>query len=1790
MPINNLDTPKKSSNRKNDTNSQSSTATATAMSTETQDTASTTTTVKPSSPITRNRNGNNNDTDDRIKNDKRRSKRILIPTDSTSKLVEQITQEVNETLPWVSYDTNDTQSTHDINITTNNLRKRFTNDRGRRLQGLFHKNNNNHDNNDDLNKNSDSMSITPSFDITEEEIQVNNNNNNNNKDNKSNPILNQTSLLKRLEFFYKDPVDKSIRRCIFRKNLEFEFTDIGIQIKTNTNNSIDQSQYSSSSSIKTNDITLPFEQIKSIDVDKDLTINNFMIKLKNTKSFYDSVGLINQFYKIWIFFNTSGENNIKNYKLIIESFKNSNLVLNFLTNDEMNDSHSISSDPIPPNSFYPSSSSSKSISNDDDSTVSYGSNSDSISKRMRTRSTTKLKDYTFPQLTEIQEIFENIPFENQIIFKPSLKYKFEDKKSFIITNNDFKCLYNGNWVNDTIVDFFLKYYFTQATKSGKLNNLKIEVLNSFFYKKLLMDIDEENQNYYNNVKNWFKNNDNLFNQDFVIIPIMEDMHWFFVIITNLPKLKSKALKSEFNNSHDNNNTNTDGSIIINSQINMNNDLNSPSSSLPSPKNDDSSSTNTNNETTPKKKLGRPSKNSMSKPQLPIKNSVSNKLSDEDYIKNYDENSKIYILDSLKKAHPGIYEPLRGFLRGYAKEKYNVDIPSDQIYKASCPIPQQGNFNDCGLHVVYNAAKLFWHPDLFKSLLIKPTVGLRKQLFKESERRTLRKDLRDLLLGLLKKNVELSGGDSSKIGTLTNGQFAENTNINGNISNISNNNNSTSTTSADTSKSKNGNNSDTKEDSDQEITNKKNDDTHYSSGGNNGTRNNLNNIEYDNSSISQNSSNEIEKGNNDQKDMDDDMEDDDELEIISENVKNSESSKKKDSKSTRNSSLPVNGDYTGSNSIQRPFTKTLKQRYSDHDRQLGKPSNLKNDNLIKVQYKSNSTNASLNNEITTNSSLSDGNEPDKNETRESNKYLFNIKSDNDTTRVIDSEREKERQRIIELEKENELLKEKLREQVREMNLIEKRRNAELKSTKSRKETPQDESKVDNDNDDDEEEEEDKMEIDDPVSQENDKDKDTHDQNIYDQNLVDYKSSEASTASSSQREKTPDALEVNDSQDSVLSDIKDDEPSPSGIIASLESIEIAEPVTPTKKNSLGISEESAIIINTKSDETNDEADDSKPKENNVSKSPKTEIKSSKAEIKSSKTEIKSPKKEIKSPKTESKPFKRRSSPRLGNSNVKFPSDYKILNDSKLKDTPILIKEPSIEDVTEVDLNGKLQKEPGTPEPASSVSSQESKYLDEDYIVGESSPESKSQRSPIRQKPYKMSSKRKLRHSEELVASRISTRLNRESRNLRNDPSISLKFSKNSDKTDSKSLSSGDSTSDLGSSKLEVKNDPAFSASNNSNRNQDEIETDNSGNVSTGKGQEDEEDDDDDDDVTVLNEIKIPRPNGEVIRELTISSKNRYHNGSPNKRLDKRKIVFQKLPSLNVTNVLSNIVDTKLSPKSIRRNRAIGVYYSKTGSTRQYIFSNKTNPISNLTNTTSVIVTSKPLSNGNNDANDDDGDKDGNKKIEDLSEEKEVEIKEDEIKKKSEKRIMRESGLLSRSSSDVEMSDKINHNRIPSDSIKPNPSNNDNINSTNRKADYISENESLSKLSEDTYEPTRAFGRIESDDEEDDEDEDDKEVDDRDSQSQVINGDIIPDSQTQSQSVPLTQSHIDSLDSSNKNSDVMIVQETMYVSDTTDDEEAKNGDDRDKYLKDESHRDNRKTKRTYSGKKRGRKKKKI
>lgn len=131
--------------------------------------------------------------------------------------------------------------------------------------------------------------------------------------------------------------------------------------------------------------------------------------------------------------------------------------------------------------------------------------------------------------------YEDISPDDQIYFHPKLEISLNDKSHFTISNKDFKCLYNGNWINDSIVDFFINLNFQQTNNNiNTQRNYKIEILNSFFYTSLSRPVKDGD--YYKNVKSWFKNKNDLFQNDYVIIPIMQDMHWYVVILKNLENL------------------------------------------------------------------------------------------------------------------------------------------------------------------------------------------------------------------------------------------------------------------------------------------------------------------------------------------------------------------------------------------------------------------------------------------------------------------------------------------------------------------------------------------------------------------------------------------------------------------------------------------------------------------------------------------------------------------------------------------------------------------------------------------------------------------------------------------------------------------------------------------------------------------------------------------------------------------------------------------------------------------------------------------------------------------------------------------------------------------------------------------------------------------------------------------------------------------------------------------------------------------------------------------------------
>ena len=124
-------------------------------------------------------------------------------------------------------------------------------------------------------------------------------------------------------------------------------------------------------------------------------------------------------------------------------------------------------------------------------------------------------------------------------FSPPLSYKFHDNKVFTVTQNDFKTLYNNDWINDTVIDFFIKYDIDKAVH--KLNKFKVNEIyafNSFFFTKLI-----SSEEYYANVKRWLNKID-LMLFPYIIIPINENLHWYGCIIRCLTELLERK-KNEF---------------------------------------------------------------------------------------------------------------------------------------------------------------------------------------------------------------------------------------------------------------------------------------------------------------------------------------------------------------------------------------------------------------------------------------------------------------------------------------------------------------------------------------------------------------------------------------------------------------------------------------------------------------------------------------------------------------------------------------------------------------------------------------------------------------------------------------------------------------------------------------------------------------------------------------------------------------------------------------------------------------------------------------------------------------------------------------------------------------------------------------------------------------------------------------------------------------------------------------------------------------------------------------------
>ncbi|XP_068612499.1 sentrin-specific protease 7-like isoform X2 [Brachionichthys hirsutus] len=105
-----------------------------------------------------------------------------------------------------------------------------------------------------------------------------------------------------------------------------------------------------------------------------------------------------------------------------------------------------------------------------------------------------------------------------------------------VTEEDLACLEDGAFLNDVIIDFYLKYLFLDGVGGSVAE--RSHVFSSFFYKQLSRrraagESDApsapDRHTRHRRVKTWTRHVD-VFTKDFLFVPVNQEAHWFLVVV------------------------------------------------------------------------------------------------------------------------------------------------------------------------------------------------------------------------------------------------------------------------------------------------------------------------------------------------------------------------------------------------------------------------------------------------------------------------------------------------------------------------------------------------------------------------------------------------------------------------------------------------------------------------------------------------------------------------------------------------------------------------------------------------------------------------------------------------------------------------------------------------------------------------------------------------------------------------------------------------------------------------------------------------------------------------------------------------------------------------------------------------------------------------------------------------------------------------------------------------------------------------------------------------------------
>ncbi|KAH9557399.1 hypothetical protein CY35_07G083200 [Sphagnum magellanicum] len=125
-----------------------------------------------------------------------------------------------------------------------------------------------------------------------------------------------------------------------------------------------------------------------------------------------------------------------------------------------------------------------------------------------------------------QEVTDSVRFTQSIQAFEVLTFPQNDPDAVTITQKDIQRLKPKEFLNDTIIDFYIKFLQSKLTAKDKE---RFYFFNSFFFSKLADDDMMHGKAAFARVKKWTRKV-KLFDKDYLFIPVNQSLHWSLIII------------------------------------------------------------------------------------------------------------------------------------------------------------------------------------------------------------------------------------------------------------------------------------------------------------------------------------------------------------------------------------------------------------------------------------------------------------------------------------------------------------------------------------------------------------------------------------------------------------------------------------------------------------------------------------------------------------------------------------------------------------------------------------------------------------------------------------------------------------------------------------------------------------------------------------------------------------------------------------------------------------------------------------------------------------------------------------------------------------------------------------------------------------------------------------------------------------------------------------------------------------------------------------------------------------